>query len=302
MLRLKRMAGLQIQTTSVCNGKCLMCPYLGSWFDKNPGIMPESTFDMILDQVQSIKFDRICPYLMNEPLADPKIFERIEKVKRMKNFNYIQISTNAYLLDEKRSNELISCLHKTKNEIWISFHGISKTSYKHIMGIDFDKVMNNIHSFLENASDKLNICIRGTGQPFIAKNDSTGWFTKNDYLNFWDNKFKEWKLKKRPKVYFFEYNDRAGNVRRDLSFNTARKSLKGFSCHRIDKWLHFAYTGELVLCCNDYNKQYVLGDIMKQTLTQILNSNKWKYTKDMIEGRIESPEDFICKSCDKHSV
>jgi radical SAM protein with 4Fe4S-binding SPASM domain len=138
--------------------------------------------------------------------------------------------------------------------------------------------------------------------PFMNKDWSRYWFTKSDYLKFWEKTFKNWNLKYRPKVYFFKYNDRAGNVRKELSFNTKRKTLEGFSCHRINKWLHFAYTGELVLCCNDYSKQYVLGDITKQTLPEILDSDKWKHFKDMIEGRIESPEDFICRRCDKHSV
>ena len=46
---------------------------------------------------------------------------------------------------------------------------------------------------------------------------------------------------------------------------------------------------KLVLCCNDYKNECILGDIKKQTLKDILKSDIIK----QVNGEIESPDDFI---------
>lgn len=267
---------------------------------KKPGVMTDELFDKILKEVSVIKFKKICPYLMNESLTDPKIFDRIEKIRRVNNFDYIEISTNASLLNNKNADQLVAVLKHVDNEIWISFHGINENTYKGIMGLDFKKVLNNICNFLLKADKKLNIKIQGSGRPFIQNEKSPYWFSKKEYYRFWEKIFAQLKLKAPPKLFYFQYNDRSGNIRNDLSFNFRRKTLRGFKCARTNQWLHFLYTGELILCCNDYNKECVLGDITKQSFGKILNSTKRNEIIDMVDGRKKSPNDFICKRCIQH--
>ena len=72
---------VQIQTTSVCTGKCIICPYLESWHKNNPGVMSDAIFHSILEQLCSFLVLKICPSLENKPLADPLIFPRIAKIR-----------------------------------------------------------------------------------------------------------------------------------------------------------------------------------------------------------------------------
>jgi len=294
------MIGLQIQTTSVCTGKCLICPYSQSWHKQHPGVMTDKLFDKILKEVSNIKFKKICPYLMNEPLADSKIFERLEKIKRLNNFDYIEFSTNASLLSNEYTDKIITVLGDVNNDIWISFHGVKEHHYKKIMGLEFKQTLNNICNFLVKADGKLKIQIKGSGQPFVQNRNSPHWFSKEEYFYFWNGIFAKLKLKNRPKLFYFQYNDRAGNIGHNLSFNFRRKTLKGFKCPRVNQWFHILYTGELVLCCNDYFKECVFGNIADQSLEEILNSTNRKKIIDMVEGRKKSPSDFICKRCNQH--
>ena len=76
-----------------------------------------------------------------------------------------------------------------------------------------------------------------------------------------------------------------------------RPDLGGFYCTRVDRWFHFSYNGELVLCCNDYCKEVVLGDITKNTITEIMESKRYKEINQQVRGEIPSASDFICKRC-----
>ncbi|MFH1972234.1 MAG: radical SAM/SPASM domain-containing protein [archaeon] len=287
---------IQIQTTSICNGKCIICPYVGSWYDSNPGVMSDEVFDKVLEEIKPLKIDKFCPYLMNEPLADPKIFERLEKIKELKNFNYIEFATNGILLNEERAEKLIDALKDIEHKVCISFHGTNKENYNEIMKLDFDKSIHNICNFLVKADGKLKIWVRGGGMPL--KNGAPTWFSEKEYKDFWEKKFESLNLKKPPKIDFFTYIDRADNLTdKRLSANFRRKSMKGFKCDRIGGWLHFNYEGDMIICCMDYHKEEVLGNITKNTLNEIKNSSRMKEVFGKAKGEIESSDNFICKRC-----
>lgn len=293
------MQGLQIQTKSVCTAKCVFCPHPDSWHNTNPGEMTDEVFDQILSEVERIRFDKICPYLMNEPLADRKIFDRIEEIKRRCRFGHIEVSTNATLLDGRRSEELIRVLEDTANDIWISFHGTDSDTYRGVMGVKYERTLRNVRDFLVRADGKLKVQIKGAGGPHIETEDCPSWFAEEDFHNFWSGVFDELRLRNRPDLFYFKYNDRAGNIG-SLSYDFRRDSLAGFRCHRTDQWLHFLYTGEVALCCNDYFKEHMLGDVRASTLDEVLRGSQRRSVVDMVEGRTESPDDFICKRCDMH--
>lgn len=292
------MIGIQIQTMPSCNGRCVFCPHSKSWLHNNHGMMENDIFDKILHEISALKVEKICPYLMNEPLIDPKIFERIEKIKNLNNFDFIELSTNASLLSSERADKLIYSFTSVNSVVWISFHGINKEQYELITGLDFDVVLNNVCDFLIKADGKVKVCINGSGGPFIKNEFSPQWFDKKEYNEFWSKRIKRLELKNKPKIIFFEYNDRAGNI--EGSFNFRRDTLKDFRCERTEGWLHFLYTGELILCCNDYRKECIIGDIGKSSLAEILNSSQRKQIISKVTGREKSSISFLCKRCVKH--
>jgi glycosyltransferase involved in cell wall biosynthesis len=291
---------IQLQTTSVCNGKCIMCPYLDSWHKKNPGVMTDDVFDRIVSQLGTIPLDKICMYLENEPLVDPKILPRIEQVIEKLFFNLMEISTNASLLTRDRADTLAKLFTDIPHQILISFHGVDKRSYEGTMGLDFEKTLSNVIYLLQLAQNtQLNITVRGGGEPLVSSLGHPYNFSEKEYRTFWENQFEEHGLGKRPRIDFFKYHDRCGTIKRNgirLTKNV-RGSLKGFYCPRIDTWLHFLYTGELCICCMDYHREQVFGDITTHNLNEILNSNAYKDMRDTAFGLEDSPHDFICKRC-----
>ncbi len=121
---------IQIQTHSRCNATCLFCPYPESWHGNHHGVMSDQLFSKILADLApfeaSISRGMIAPYLMQEPLLDPKIFDRIEQIYRHFPKTMVQVSTNGSALSDARTDSLIEALAGRKHHIWVSHHGINQ--------------------------------------------------------------------------------------------------------------------------------------------------------------------------------
>ena len=291
---------VQIQTVSTCNAKCYYCPYLESWHKANPGIMDEGLYRKIIQNLSHYKLAKFCPYLENEPLIDPSMFDRIEYALTKLDLLLLELSTNASLLDSGKLADLVRIFPKVPHEIWISFHGVDKTSYESIMGLDFETCLSNVLSLVEASQcHNLRVKIRGSGEPVNTKTGAPFWFEEQTYRSFWNNEFNRMGIRKSPEISFFKYHDRAGSISRNaVNFSKVfKRNLNGFYCNRVDQWVHFLYTGELVLCCMDYHRRTVFGDIRDSSLQEIFMSEKFRDLAGRCAGVIESSGDFICKQC-----
>jgi hypothetical protein len=151
----------------------------------------------------------------------------------------------------------------------------------------------------ESQNCDLNIKILGSGSPVLAKSNAPIWFDEKNYLNFWNEKFHSQGFKKKPVVNYFRYHDRAGSIdRNEVNFSEVfSRDLTDFYCRRLDQWLHFLYTGELILCCMDYHKKTVFGDINHDDLEDIFTSEKYLELANKATGLCVSDDNFICKKC-----
>lgn len=85
------------------------------------------------------------------------------------------------------------------------------------------------------------------------------------------------------------FNNRAGKV----DFNP-EKSAK--QCHNFLNKLVFTTNGDVILCCNDWDKQVIFGNIMVDALSVIMNSELYrKYYYAHKEGRAK--EMPLCRGC-----
>jgi hypothetical protein len=294
--------GIQIQTTSHCNGRCVICPYLESWHAQHPGDMDDELFSSIVDQIKRIHVRKLCPYLENEPLMDKKIFDRLKVMRDSCSYDMIEISTNALLLNRDRAEQLIDILAPVRHEIWISFHGIDKDTYEELMQIPFEKTLSNVVNFLKMCDEKqapIRPVLRGAGLPKVTRWRKSKFFSKRQYHKFWEDTFVEHGIRIRPRIDFFRYHDRAANItRKDLCVGKGpRRDLAKMNCPRVDNWLHFLYNGEMILCCMDYHRETVFGNIKTQSLDGILSGEPFARLRGQALGELPSPDDFICRRC-----
>lgn len=243
---------IQIQTTTICNARCSICPYEGSWFNKNPVIMDNILFRNIVNNLKKVKnIERICLYLMNEPFTDKNIIERINIVKNELKFGFIEISTNAELLTKNKIDLLAETFIHTPYRLIVSVQGASRQQHRNMMKIDPEKVWNNVNYM----NKKMEFRIQGCGIPEIECDTTERYYdaeefydyiTKETYNNF-----------KAENIRFFKYNDRGGQIEKAY-----RKKRNQPICSRLYNWMHILYNGDIALCCNDYNKEYIMGNIL----------------------------------------
>ena len=293
---------VQLQTTGVCNASCAMCPYEESWQKRHPGQMSDELFAGIVEQLESTKIDKLCMYLQNEPLLDGRYLDRLNQVCRRLDFELLEISTNASTLTEEMSRNLVEILDGVPNEIWISFHGVDKEGYTKVMNLDFDKTLANIVRLLKLAEQRrIRITIRSAGVAMSNGEDLLlPRFNQRRMEVFWEEVFQKHQITQKPALVYFAYHGRAGSLPcRSRQDHPRKRSLLGFYCERSDQWLHVLYNGEVILCCNDYHRRTVLGNLNTQTVEELLVCRKYREYRMMMMGLKKAPGDFICRFCTK---
>lgn len=295
---------VQIQTTSVCNAECVMCPYRTSWHRNNPGYMKEQLYQKILRDIDEYDPDfsgKICLYLENEPFADSKILERIETAYNILNKPYIELSSNMSLLTPDKIDNLYQLWerHNFYGKFTISHHGVDKESFEDIMKIPYEEARENMIYFLKKFQGKIKISIQNMSFSLDHKFQLNQYRKVKRYLSklLKEHGIDEKYIITDPKIF----HNRAGNVKIS-GWNYDRIIRKigrenPFDCLRIHGCLHVLYTGEVILCCMDYNRETVINDLRQITVEDHFESASWRHYYNMVVGKEESPNDFICKRC-----
>lgn len=276
---------IQIQTHTYCNARCIMCPYAQLIKSKklSKGKMTKALFQRVIDECSRYNVQHIHPYLMNEPFLDDNMFEYVEYIREKMPNVYILFNTNGATLTKGRSERLADL---NINEINFSFLAIRKETYERIMGLNFKQTLENILYYIKLPKE-YNTQITVS----IFTNHLTGDEVEKA-LNFWRNEG----------VYTSAINshDRAGNIKSDIMSVIEQKSGKkiiGCAADRQLKYLHILYNGDIVLCCQDWRREVVLGNCRTKSIYDIWNSPEYKEVREKIISKRESEDNFICKRC-----
>jgi len=256
--------------------------------------MPVDLFYKIVDDLCEMNFKgKILPYNRNEPLTDPFIFDRLKYIRKKLPKATIYFSTNGVLLDKEKIENL---LELEPIEIRISLHAFSKEKCLEIMGIDNTKVFRNISYIVElikkrkigNPTKKFHIVmVAPSAEEELLMRE---YFKKFGYSNYFS-------LEIWPLV------SRAGKVEYDKFADKKTYHEKIFGCkqgreNNINSWFHICTDGKVILCCQDWFEELVLGNMKLQTINEVWNGKKYLETLDKVFGRQESESDFICKKCE----
>ncbi|MDD5614108.1 MAG: radical SAM protein [Candidatus Omnitrophica bacterium] len=276
-----------IQTVSGCNASCGFCPYPYLKNQSRQLKMPADIFKKIINECSGHKNIKVVmPYLMNEPLMDDRIAEKISYIKKSLPWVSSHILTNASLLDEKKSAEIID-----SGLDWIGFsiHGIRPETIQKTMGISALEPVRKILEFIKKSENNNKDISK-----FIMVN-----FIKNQYIS----KEEELEIKKfwsdqgikRISIYSHPIS-RAGNV----PTLKAVHNYNIYGCNSIwaNEMLHITSSGEIVLCCMDWKKEIVLGDVRKNTLKTIWGSDKYQDIRGQIKGLKSAQKSLICLRCE----
>jgi radical SAM protein with 4Fe4S-binding SPASM domain len=285
----------QIQTINLCNAACEMCP-ISKMSNVKPEKMSNRLYEKIIKEIsqEHLTYTSVYPYLQNEPLMDADIFNKIKLIKKFSNGRISTgLVTNGSLLTEKKIDELVK---SEIDEIIISLDAYTEETFNKIrQGLDLKKILKNIDNLL-NSDFKGYLSVKFVIQ---KKNISE--------IKIFKNYWKE----KKVSIETSYINNRTGDVNNfnnislknnDIGFfkrlnNKLQKKLI-MGCHMPIINFNILSNGDVILCCNDYSRKVILGNVKESSIKEIWNNKEYKMIRELIYKNKFS-EIPACRKCDK---
>jgi MoaA/NifB/PqqE/SkfB family radical SAM enzyme len=290
---------IHLELTNRCNFSCVFCP--DAIMTRKRGTMPESLAKLALDQIADLDIaEKVTFHVMGEPMLHPQFFEILDHAAGLK-LN-IGLTTNGALL---RPDTIERLANSDLHQIDISLQAPDKESFLATRGtrMDFDRYKEGLLSLLAACSKRPSPPIfkirvmttrfaRGMreklGIPnFMGSSDELRrmvleWTTLAHERLGLDGERREWEkrlnkiriygwnvIEISPKIFIETYvlTD-WGNA---FAGDDVIEANHGYCFGMRD---HFAilYSGDVVLCCVDFDGRTALGSLKERPLIDILRS------------------------------
>jgi len=282
---------IDIETTSSCNAKCIMCPRsVGR--TRPAGIMDRELFYKIIDDCEKIGKKDIGLSIFGEPLVDPYFFQCLEYAKK-RGFK-VNFFTNGSLLNEEKAKKILDL---KCDKITFSIDGFTKEVYESIrVGLDRDMVYKNVNQLLE---------LKKSLGAELPKVDISGiLMDKNKeemekFLEYW---------KSRPgidNVLIASLRNWAGTfdeTRIGRLGELSKRNIWRPPCRQLWKGLLILWDGRVSMCCDDVAEaRIVIGDLKNQSIEEVWRGRILENLRRLHLGG-KQEEIFICKECPRITV
>ena len=268
---------IYIEITNICNLKCKFCPDT----KRQKSFMDVEQFEQIIQKIyQHTKL--VCLHVKGEPLLHDKlkdILEIIDKYDLKAN-----ITTNGTLINEK-----INILSDSKavRQINFSLHSMLQND------ITNEKYLQNIFKCVDKL-DNIIVSYRLWNLSNINKNTVNNNIIKEieKYYNMQNlaNKLIECDfLKLKPNVY----------INQDMEFTwpniEGKEILQKGKCLALKDQIAILVDGTVVPCCLDNDGDIPIGNILEESLEEILQKEQVINIKKNFENNIITCK--LCKTC-----
>ncbi len=279
---------LNIEVVPGCNLKCEFCFYSGETAqqDHRRGFghrISFDTFKRLVDEGADKGLYSIAMNGNNEPLLQQDIDTYI-RYAREKGIVDLSLHSNAMLLDENMSQKLLDC---GLSIIMFSIDAFSSDTYsKTRKGGDYDTVVANIERFIEMKKAK------GCELPlvrvsFVENKLNTG--EKNPFIEYWQDKA-DYIL---VQSFHNPLVGKTGYQRIEKDFRLEDTPFE--NCSQPWQRLFIASDGTVLPCCAYFGINLTVGNIYKQSLSEIWHSPAMEKMRESVNDKDLYP--LPCKKC-----
>lgn len=263
-----------IELTNWCNLDCIFCPH--AKMKRQPGFMDLFLFKKIIDDisgfVESVDLDLIGESVMHPGISEMIRYCKKAGIKTTLNSNMSNVNKGlAKLLVDSGLDMLI-----------MSIDGVHKDTYESIRHrACFEKTKENIITLLQLNSKNLYKVV----QMVYIKNNM---YEAGRFIKDWCNKG----------ANFVRIQPYQNVDRQNTELNALPMRLIDYKKPCIHPWKKIAicWDGTAVLCCNDYDKFEIVGDITKQSIFEIWNGRLMQDRRRKLLARDWDSLPF-CKDC-----
>lgn len=253
-----------------------------------------NTMDMglyreIVDEARTIEeIDKIILQGLGEPLLDKALEERIKYAKGIETV----VFSNGVLLTKDRFNSLID---SGLDALVISLNALNQEQHENVMGVKgkFEQVVSICDYIAENKPKDFNFSVHAV---FDSSN-----FTIDDAIAFnnrWGRKGKVIKEEKWGDRYKEGYGQVVleGNWAGDNSIEYDRTLKPADCCERAITQMYVLWDGRVTMCCFDQDGDTVFGDLSKQGIREVYNSERYtQFREDHWNNKADRYE--ACNHC-----
>jgi radical SAM protein with 4Fe4S-binding SPASM domain len=206
--------------------------------------MSDELFHKIIQESKVFRSPEIVPFLNGEPFVFSRIWEWLDYMRD--NNCRVYIFTNAELMDVDKIIQ-----YKNIRYVCCSINAATAETHKKVMrGPDFKTVVNKVRDLIEKASFRVYVSMVITSD----NQHEVEMFKKQWGKNAIFGEFKNW-----------------GGARHDKLEKTGKRK----PCPSLLNSITILWDGRVVPCCLDFDGKLILGDVNKQTLTEIWQQTGW---------------------------
>lgn len=288
----RRIAGTQffhtidVETTNVCNAKCVFCPY---------PIMTRAKYSMKDDEYLRIirkiathphKPKTLCFSFFGEPFVDKALCGRIRSARRELGRSVVlSVTTNGSLIRGETINDVLTSGIDIVN---ISFNGLDKTDYENSMKLRFDITDQNVRKLLAARRS------RGLLRPYIhigcVMHSGNAGMEVASFLA-------KWKTAGADTVAVYPMNKHHEIIQVGAHPKLAKKDSRYYPCRSLWTDCVIASSGDISICCIDYDGKYKLGNVFEDDWTTLFNNSQRRAYQDLHRAN-RAGEIGICSNCD----
>lgn len=277
---------VQIQTQSMCNGRCVFCPNQAVLEAGLPqGRMDPELFEKIIDELAETRPRRISLYLMNEPLLDARLPDFVRYAAERVPEATTLVTSNGTHLTEERGAALIEAGLK---RIKVSLQSLDPETNMRIMGraCDSAKIVEHVLAF-HRLKRRLGVKRPDLRVSMIVTKSNLGEIEQA--RRFWK--------KQGIRLVTSALENRGGNIKDVEGLNPHEMAGMERECIRPFREMCVLYNGDVVLCCVDWFRTEIVGNLAEQSLREVWNSPRLQtIRKAMRAGHCEAIP-AICHNC-----
>lgn len=284
---------IAIDPSNMCNFKCKFCAIQSTneLMKYKKQLMSLEMFEKIVNDIR--EFDEKLKVLrisgQGEPLLNKELPKMIKIAKVAEIAEWIEVVTNGSLLNPKLNTELVS---SGVNRIRISIEALDEEGYKNIANakIDFQKFLCNIKDLYEKSRGLCEIYIK-TVNVAVPELSSKKLFYNmfGDICDkiFIDNVIPLWS----------DYNELEQEFKIDNKIGAHGQNVVDV---RVCVYPFYSFLinpdGDVTMCCADWRRIYVIGNVGQDTLKNIWKGKKLRsFWENNLDG--EKEKHLMCKGC-----
>ena len=279
--RRHRLKIVSLETLTTCNQKCYFCPV--SIAPRADYAMPDALFERIVGELT--KFPTIESVFLqsyNEPTLDRRFLDQIRTLTE--HGLPVAVLSNGSGFTPAKTDAILEM--GSLRYLCINLSTLDRERYVQERGADhLQAVLRNLDYMKDTGvAQQMNIVVLGTG---------------NETHDADFDAIRERFAGSRFSVERHVVMDRAGWL--DVGLKAADRMRPLAGCDNVGsrplQHLHITPHGKCVLCCEDYDEKYVVGDLTQSSIAEVLAGDEIAKLRRWIYGLEHAPEDFMCRDC-----